>query len=95
MRRHIPSPFVLKLMIIVFTFSAIPNHGFAQDKSAEIDRFMQLYHDYGQFNGTVLVSLLPPSQVALGTEITKAVLFIKPHAEYYFNFTETCCAKSL
>lgn len=29
---------------------------FAQDKAAKIDALMKLYHDYGQFNGSVLVA---------------------------------------
>ncbi len=44
------------LMITVLTFLAIHNNVFAQDKAAEIDKLMQLYHDYGKFNGTVLVA---------------------------------------
>jgi len=28
----------------------------AQDKVSKIDSLMQIYHDYGQFNGTVLVA---------------------------------------
>ena len=44
------------LMIIVLSFLAVNNSVFAQDKAAEIDKLLQKYHEYGQLNGTVLVS---------------------------------------
>jgi len=44
---------IVTLTIFLFL---IPYNGIAQDKAAEIDKMMQLYHDYGQFNGTVLVA---------------------------------------
>ncbi len=42
------------LILIAIVYGAFPL--FAQDKAAEIDKLMQSYHDYGQFNGTVLVA---------------------------------------
>jgi len=39
---------------LVFLVLQVP--GVAQDKAAKIDELMNLYHEYGQFNGTVLVS---------------------------------------
>lgn len=44
------------LVIIVLSFFAVTKSVFAQDKATEIDKMMQLYHDYGQLNGTVLVA---------------------------------------
>lgn len=42
------------LILIAIVYGAFPL--FAQDKAAEIDKLMQTYHDYGQFNGAVLVA---------------------------------------
>jgi CubicO group peptidase (beta-lactamase class C family) len=45
--------------LFVFLFFAIivflPN-AFSQDKSSKIDELMRVFHEYGQFNGSVLVS---------------------------------------
>jgi CubicO group peptidase (beta-lactamase class C family) len=45
--------------LFVFLFFAIivflPN-AFSQDKSSKIDELMEVFHEYGQFNGSVLVS---------------------------------------
>ncbi len=41
---------VVCILFILQAFSA------AQDKAAKIDELMQVYHDYGMFNGTVLVA---------------------------------------
>lgn len=56
MKRGLSSPLTSTLIITVLTFLAIHNCVFAQDKAADIDKFMQLYHDYGKFDGTVLVA---------------------------------------
>ena len=45
-----------KLLIIALSFFAINNSIFAQSKEFEINKMIQLYHDYGQFNGAVLVA---------------------------------------
>jgi len=49
------------LIIIIFfsfflIFPVFQAPGITQDKAAKIDELMNLYHEYGQFNGTVLVS---------------------------------------
>ena len=44
------------LMIIALSFFAINNSIFALSKEFEINKMIQLYHDYGQFNGAVLVA---------------------------------------
>ncbi|KAA3613848.1 MAG: DUF3471 domain-containing protein [Calditrichaeota bacterium] len=48
----------LKVAVVIFGLSSIAaiKPVFAQNKAIEIDKMMQLYHDYGQFNGTVLVA---------------------------------------
>jgi len=43
-------------MFIILTLLSIHNQIFAQDKAADIEKLMQRFHDYGQFNGTVLVA---------------------------------------
>ncbi len=45
--------FVLFFLIIAISFLTAVQ---AREKTEQIDKLMQLYHDYGQFNGTVLVS---------------------------------------
>lgn len=56
MKRHLTSPFTNILLITVSTFLSFQNDILAQDKSAKIDELMQRYHDYGQFDGAVLVA---------------------------------------
>ena len=56
MKQGLSTSLTLTLMIMVLTFLAIHNCVFAQDKAADIDKFMQLYHEYGKFNGAVLVA---------------------------------------
>ena len=56
MRRNLILKLITTLIITVLTFFVIQNCVFAQDKAAEIDKLMQLYHDYDKFNGTVLVA---------------------------------------
>jgi CubicO group peptidase (beta-lactamase class C family) len=47
----------IKLLILIFIILLGVKGGvFAQDKAAKIDELMRLYHDYGQFNGSVLVA---------------------------------------
>ena len=56
MRRNLIITLRTTLVITVITFFVIQNCVSAQDKAAEIDKLMQLYHDYDKFNGTVLVA---------------------------------------
>ncbi|MCH8035314.1 MAG: serine hydrolase [Bacteroidetes bacterium] len=56
MNQKLSTPLKKTLVIIVLSFFAVTNSVFAQDKATEIDKMMQLYHDYGQLNGTVLVA---------------------------------------
>ena len=45
--------------LLIFTliiFLVAQGTAFAQDKAAKIDELMKLYHDYGQFNGSVLIA---------------------------------------
>jgi CubicO group peptidase (beta-lactamase class C family) len=48
----------LRLFSVVFILFAILFQGsaFSQDKANKIDEFMGIFHEYGQFNGTVLVA---------------------------------------
>ena len=48
--------FRITFTITALAFFAISHIIFAQDKAAEIDKMMQLYHKNMQFNGTVLVA---------------------------------------
>jgi CubicO group peptidase (beta-lactamase class C family) len=43
------------LIVILAAFVFQPN-AFSQDKASKIDELMKVFHDYGQFNGTVLVA---------------------------------------
>jgi CubicO group peptidase (beta-lactamase class C family) len=47
-----------KISILIFILSVLVFQvsSFAQDKASKIDELMQIYYDYGQFNGTVLVA---------------------------------------
>jgi len=58
MNHRFSTPSKKALMIIALSFFAINNSVFSQykDKGFKINKMMQLYHDYGQFNGTVLVA---------------------------------------
>jgi len=44
---------ILEVTLLVFV--AFPREGMTQDKAAKIDSLMNIYHAYGQFNGSVLV----------------------------------------
>jgi CubicO group peptidase (beta-lactamase class C family) len=44
------------LVFAVLCLFAIPDSVIAQDEAEKIDELMQLYHEYGQFNGSVLVA---------------------------------------
>lgn len=44
------------MMLKCLTILTFCSSAFSQDKAAAIDRLLQLNHDYGHFNGTVLVS---------------------------------------
>lgn len=46
----------LTIAILLTAFFISQNHLAAQDKSAMIDELVQQYHDYGQFDGVVLVA---------------------------------------
>ncbi|MGB2764844.1 MAG: serine hydrolase domain-containing protein, partial [Candidatus Aminicenantaceae bacterium] len=56
MKRNFFSSGIAALMITVLILFVFQNYCFAQDKASKIDKLMQLYYDYGQFNGTVLVA---------------------------------------
>jgi CubicO group peptidase (beta-lactamase class C family) len=56
MKQGFSSSLTSTLLNTVLIFFAIHNCVFAQDKSAKIDELMQRYHDYGQFDGAVLVA---------------------------------------
>jgi len=49
-------PLITPFLILLLALFPIDGSVFAQNKAMEIDKLMQLYQDYGQFNGTVLVS---------------------------------------
>jgi len=44
------------LIIAIFLFYVFPYSGIAQDKLTKIDELIQIYHDLGKFNGSVLVA---------------------------------------
>ena len=44
------------LAVILLALFAFPHDGVTQDKAARIDSLMNIYHAYGQFNGSVLVA---------------------------------------
>ena len=46
------APVVMLAMLLLAAHRELP----AQDKAAQIDELVNLYHSYGQFNGTVLVA---------------------------------------
>jgi len=48
--------YALVLSIVLCGLFCFPHQGYAQDKISEIDKFIHIYHDYGRFNGTVLVA---------------------------------------
>ena len=56
MRRQLSITSISGPILILISFLVLFNHVSAQDKASKIDELMQLYHDYGQFNGTVLVA---------------------------------------
>ena len=47
---------VIVLILTVFGLSMVQGQVSAQDKAAKIDALMKQYHQYGQFNGSVLVA---------------------------------------
>ncbi len=49
-------PLKKAFIIIALSFLTITNSIFAENKATEIDKMLKLYHDYEQFNGTVLVA---------------------------------------
>ncbi|UCE21041.1 MAG: serine hydrolase, partial [Candidatus Aminicenantes bacterium] len=56
MRKKNKNSYVLILWIVLCGLFCFPHQGQAQDKVSKIDKFIQVYHDYGRFNGTVLVA---------------------------------------
>lgn len=55
--KHNPTHFSLWLFLIGLSFGVSPqNIAIAQTTPDKIDGLVKLYHDYGQFNGTVLVA---------------------------------------
>jgi len=48
---------LITLFVIVFLAAFVfQANAFSQDKADKIDELMKIYHEYGQFNGSVLVS---------------------------------------
>ncbi|GAI66686.1 unnamed protein product, partial [marine sediment metagenome] len=47
---------VAVLILVVLGLFAIPDSAFAQDKAGKIDELIKLYKEYGQFNGSVLIT---------------------------------------
>src|SRR6476659_3661019 len=56
MRKHIPGPRMLPLLITIACLLAAQASVLAQDKAAKIDELMKVYNSYRQFNGAVLVA---------------------------------------
>jgi len=56
MKRNLNSTLAKTLLIALFVFFSFQNTILAQDKAAKIDEFIQVFHDYGLFSGTVLVA---------------------------------------
>jgi CubicO group peptidase (beta-lactamase class C family) len=46
----------LLFAVFILCFIIFQTSAYSQDKASKIDEFMKLFHEYGQFNGTVLVS---------------------------------------
>ncbi len=55
LQKNTPSLITLFVMVFLAAFVFQANV-FSQDKADEIDKLMKVYHEYGQFNGSVLVS---------------------------------------
>ncbi|MGD8538258.1 MAG: serine hydrolase [Candidatus Aminicenantes bacterium] len=55
LRKNMSSPCLFSVAIFLFVIVIHPSV-FAQNKAAKIDEFIGTFHEYGQFNGTVLVS---------------------------------------
>ncbi len=56
MRKKNKNYYFLILSIVLCGLFCFPQQGYGQDKARKIDEFIQVYHDYGRFNGTVLVA---------------------------------------
>ncbi len=56
MKQNRSTSFHQIILILLLTSFAITNYAFSQDKAVEIDKLLQKYHGYGQFNGSALVS---------------------------------------
>lgn len=56
MKRSLYLTSIKIFLIMTFFLYVFQHYSFTQDKSSKIDELMQLYHDYEQFNGTVLVA---------------------------------------
>jgi CubicO group peptidase (beta-lactamase class C family) len=56
MKQYLNSTVAKILLIALLVFFSFQNTVLAQDKVAKIDEFVQVFHDYGLFSGTVLVA---------------------------------------
>lgn len=56
MKRNLNSSLSATLLAALLILFAFQTNSSAQDKAAKIDEFVKLYHNTGQFNGTVLVA---------------------------------------
>lgn len=56
MKRNRSLSMATALSIAFLIFFSFQNYVFAQDKAAKIDEFVQIFHDYGLFSGSVLVA---------------------------------------
>lgn len=57
MKRNLNPTLTKALLIVMLVFFSFQNYVLAQDKAAKIDEFVQVFHDYGLFSGTVLVAV--------------------------------------
>jgi len=56
MKQNRKSSLFTALMIVFVVLFSIQNYTFGQKKAGKIDELMKLHHDYGLFNGSVLVA---------------------------------------
>jgi len=55
-RKTTIASFVMGLIAVALVFFVLLGDARAQDKAAKVDEYMRLCHEYGQFNGAVLVA---------------------------------------
>jgi CubicO group peptidase (beta-lactamase class C family) len=56
MKRSVHSIIFSALLSLVFLLLSVQIHAYSRDKISKIDALIQVYNDYGQFNGSVLVA---------------------------------------